>query len=106
LGAKSSAACPQRLRVWLYSSGQACTSGSRLLVPAGRVAEAGQLIVEKVGAFSPRLPDDPAARVGPMVTQAHYDGCSPTSGTIRADNTGGGVPRSLVERPATDQKLW
>ncbi|NMO51832.1 aldehyde dehydrogenase family protein [Actinoplanes sp. TBRC 11911] len=61
------------LRVWLYNSGQACTSGTRLLVPAHRLAEVKELILAKIGAFKVGLPHDPSSRVGPMVTRAHYE---------------------------------
>ncbi|MFD8970732.1 aldehyde dehydrogenase family protein [Streptomyces sp. NPDC059568] len=61
------------LLVWLFNSGQACTSGARLLVPESRVEEVKSLILAKIGEFKVGPPHDPETMVGPMVTQAHFD---------------------------------
>jgi aldehyde dehydrogenase (NAD+) len=61
------------LQVWLINSGQSCTSGARLLVPAHRLEDVKALILDQIGSFKVGLPHDPASRVGPMVTRAHYD---------------------------------
>ena len=66
-------AVPFALRVWLYNSGQACTSGTRLLVPRHRVEEVKAAVLDQIGRFPAGLPHDPQSRVGPMVTRAHYD---------------------------------
>jgi aldehyde dehydrogenase (NAD+) len=61
------------LMAWLFNSGQACTSGARLLVPESRVEEVKVLILDKIGSFKVGPPHDPESMVGPMVTQAHFD---------------------------------
>jgi aldehyde dehydrogenase (NAD+) len=59
--------------VWLFNSGQACTSGARLLVPESRIDEVKALILDKIGSFKVGPSHDPESMVGPMVTQAHFD---------------------------------
>jgi aldehyde dehydrogenase (NAD+) len=66
-------AVPLALTAWLFNSGQACTSGARLLVPVGRIEEVKALILDKIGSYRAGPPEDPASVVGPMITQAHFD---------------------------------
>ncbi|MFC1414139.1 aldehyde dehydrogenase family protein [Streptacidiphilus sp. N1-12] len=61
------------LMVRLFNSGQARTSGARLLVPECRIEEVKALILDKIGSFKVGSPYDRDTPVGPMVTQARFD---------------------------------
>ncbi|HEY4240369.1 MAG TPA: aldehyde dehydrogenase family protein [Kofleriaceae bacterium] len=60
-------AIPLALQVAYMNSGQACIAGTRLLVPATRMAEARERLIEAVARV--RVPDD----VGPMVNAKQYE---------------------------------
>jgi len=67
------AAIPFALNAGFMNSGQACIAGSRILVPASRLAEFEAAISEAVAAFPSGDPRDPATAIGPMVSQRQWD---------------------------------
>ena len=54
------------------NSGQACIAGTRILVPASRLAECEAAIVEQVRATPSGDPRDPATAIGPMVSARQW----------------------------------
>ncbi len=66
-------AVPLAVAAGFQNSGQACIAGTRILVPADRLAEAAALAkaaVERVKVGDPR---DPATAIGPMVSQKQWE---------------------------------
>uniref|UniRef100_UPI0003805216 aldehyde dehydrogenase family protein n=1 Tax=Pseudomonas tolaasii TaxID=29442 RepID=UPI0003805216 len=61
-------AIPMALHAGFMNSGQACIAGSRLLVPAGRLAEVEALIVQEINHIRAGNPTHPDTSVGPMVS--------------------------------------
>ncbi|MBW4796046.1 aldehyde dehydrogenase family protein [Pseudomonas tolaasii] len=61
-------AIPMALQAGFMNSGQACIAGSRLLVPAGRLAEVEALIVQEINHIRAGNPTHPDTSVGPMVS--------------------------------------
>ena len=61
------------LRSAFQNSGQICLCGSRLLVERGYYDEFRDALVARARALPLGDPLDPATRVGPMVSQAHFD---------------------------------
>ena len=57
----------------VMNSGQACIAGTRLLVPASRVAEAHELAVRAFDDLVVGPTSDPRVNVGPMVTRKQYE---------------------------------
>ncbi|WP_371766300.1 aldehyde dehydrogenase family protein [Massilia sp.] len=57
----------------VMNSGQACIAGTRLLVPASRVAEAHALAVRAFEDLVVGPTSDPRVNVGPMVTRKQYE---------------------------------
>jgi aldehyde dehydrogenase (NAD+) len=68
-----SAAIPFALNAGFMNSGQACIAGSRILVPASRLAEFEAAMAEAVGAFPSGDPRDPATAIGPMVSARQWE---------------------------------
>ncbi|HCT07848.1 MAG TPA: aldehyde dehydrogenase family protein [Pseudomonas sp.] len=61
-------AVPMAIQAGFMNSGQACIAGTRILVPAHRLAEVEALMVEEVAKVQAGDPNDPATSVGPMVS--------------------------------------
>lgn len=66
-------AIPFALAAGYNNSGQACIAGSRILVPASRLAEFEAAIAEGLSAYPSGNPRDPATAIGPMVSQRQWD---------------------------------
>jgi aminomuconate-semialdehyde/2-hydroxymuconate-6-semialdehyde dehydrogenase len=60
------------VRASFQNSGQICLCGSRILVERSYYDEFRDAFVERVAALAVGDPRDPATRLGPMVSQAHY----------------------------------
>ncbi|MGY2364858.1 aldehyde dehydrogenase family protein [Pseudomonas azotoformans] len=61
-------AIPMALQAGFMNSGQACIAGTRILVPAHRLAEVERLIIKEVANIRAGHPQDPNTSVGPMVS--------------------------------------
>ncbi|MGY0504443.1 aldehyde dehydrogenase [Luteimonas sp. e5] len=61
------------LRSAFQNSGQICLCGSRMLIERRIYAEVRDALVEATQALPVGDPMDPATRVGPLVSQAHFD---------------------------------
>ncbi|MGU3309153.1 aldehyde dehydrogenase family protein [Pseudomonas sp. M5A4_2d] len=61
-------AIPMALQAGFMNSGQACIAGTRMLVPAHRLAEVEALIVEEMVAIRAGDPNDSDTSIGPMVS--------------------------------------
>ena len=61
------------LRAAFQNAGQICLCGSRLLVPASRLADWRQALADEARRWVAGPPDDPACRLGPLASQAHFD---------------------------------
>ncbi|WP_448652140.1 aldehyde dehydrogenase family protein [Pseudomonas fluorescens] len=61
-------AVPMALQAGFMNSGQACIAGTRILVPAQRLAEVEALVVEEIAHIRAGAPNDPATSIGPMVS--------------------------------------
>ena len=61
-------AIPMALQAGFMNSGQACIAGTRILVPAHRLAEVERLIIKEVSNIRAGDPQDPNTSVGPMVS--------------------------------------
>jgi aldehyde dehydrogenase (NAD+) len=61
-------AIPMALQAGFMNSGQACIAGTRMLVPAQRLAEVEALVTEQVAGIRAGNPNDPATSIGPMVS--------------------------------------
>jgi acyl-CoA reductase-like NAD-dependent aldehyde dehydrogenase len=53
----------------LMNSGQACVGQTRILAPRSRYEEVVEKVSTAVGYMQPGLPDDPAATVGPLISE-------------------------------------
>lgn len=78
------------------SGGQSCIAGSRSFVEAPIYDRFVQAMVEKAKDYRPGLPNDPAARIGPMASFAHRDAVAAAVDRARAEGAnvlcGGAVP--------------
>src|SRR3546814_3886719 len=61
------------VRSAFQNSGQICLCGSRILVERGIYNEFRDALVERALALRVGDPMDPDARMGPLVSQAHFD---------------------------------
>ena len=66
-------AIPQVLASGFMNSGQACIAGTRILAPESRLDEIHARLLEAIAAFQSGDPNDPASRIGPMVSQRQWD---------------------------------
>jgi aldehyde dehydrogenase (NAD+) len=66
-------AIPSALVMAFLNSGQACTAGTRLLVPKGKLDQVKRAIIDAMAAFPVGDPADPKTAVGPMVSQKQYE---------------------------------
>ncbi|MFA6113129.1 MAG: aldehyde dehydrogenase family protein [Sphingomonas sp.] len=66
-------AIPFALMAGFANSGQACIAGTRILVPASRLAEFETAIEAAVAGIKSGDPRDPATAIGPMVSQRQWD---------------------------------
>jgi aldehyde dehydrogenase (NAD+) len=66
-------AIPFALAAGFNNSGQACIAGTRILVPASRLAEFETAIKAAVAGIKSGDPRDPATVIGPMVSQRQWD---------------------------------
>lgn len=57
----------------LMNSGQACVAQTRILAPRGRYDEILEALTASVDLFPLGLPDDPAAQLGPLISQAQRE---------------------------------
>lgn len=73
------AAIPFALNAGFMNSGQACIAGSRILVPASRLAEFEAAISEAIAAFPRVIHAIPPRRSARWSASASGIGCSPTS---------------------------
>ena len=55
------------------NSGQTCSAHTRMLVPAGRYAEAAAIAVEEAAKWTPGDPMAETSRLGPLVSKPQYD---------------------------------
>ncbi|MCJ1415304.1 hypothetical protein MMC32_001636 [Xylographa parallela] len=55
------------------STGQVCTNGTRVFVPAARVAAFEARLLAKMHRIRVGAPLDPRTNMGPLVSKAHYD---------------------------------
>lgn len=83
----------------LMNSGQACVGQTRILAPRSRYDEVVEKLAGAVGAMQAGLPDDPAAMIGPVISEKQRDR---VEGYIRKGVeegarivTGGGRPEGL-----------
>lgn len=65
-------AIPIALANGFMNSGQACIAGTRILAPRARLAEIADRLRAGVAAFKVGGPDDPTARIGPMVSERQW----------------------------------
>ena len=65
-------AVPLAVQAGFMNSGQACIAGTRILVPASRLAEFETAIVQQVYATPSGDPRDPATAIGPMVSAKQW----------------------------------
>ena len=64
---------PQLVAAGFINSGQACIAGTRILVPAGRLAEYEKAIAAEVARTKSGDPADPDTVIGPMVSQRQWE---------------------------------
>ncbi|UXA13840.1 aldehyde dehydrogenase [Mycobacterium sp. SMC-8] len=57
----------------LMNSGQACVGQTRILAPRSRYDEVVEKLSAAVAAMAPGLPDDPAAMIGPLISEKQRD---------------------------------
>jgi aldehyde dehydrogenase (NAD+) len=67
------AAIPFALGAGFMNSGQACVAGTRILVPAHRLAEFEAAIAAAVGSIQSGDPRDPRTTIGPMVSERQWE---------------------------------
>ena len=89
------------VRSALQNSGQICLCGSRLLVERSIYNDFRDSFVERVRALHVGDPADPATRIGPMVSQAHFD---KVVGAIRRAREEGG--RVLCGGESLERPGW
>src|SRR5690606_31936590 len=89
------------VRSAFQNSGQICLCGSRILVERGIYGEFRDALVERALALRVGDPMDPDARMGPLVSQAHFDKVVAAIG--RARDEGG---RVLCGGNALDRPGW
>ncbi|MEL1264595.1 aldehyde dehydrogenase [Pseudoxanthomonas putridarboris] len=89
------------LRSAFQNAGQICLCGSRLLVQQAIYDEFRDALVARASALQPGDLDDPATRLGPMVSQAHFD---KVMGCIERARMEGG--RLLLGGHALDRPGW
>lgn len=89
------------VRSAFQNSGQICLCGSRLLVERSIFAEFRDALVERALALRVGDPMDPDARMGPLVSQAHFD--KVVRALQRARDEGG---RILCGGHALDRPGW
>ncbi|GAA4798845.1 aldehyde dehydrogenase [Lysobacter hankyongensis] len=89
------------VRSAFQNSGQICLCGSRLLVERSIFAEFRDTLVERALALRVGDPMDPDARMGPLVSQAHFD--KVVGALQRARDEGG---RILCGGRALDRPGW
>lgn len=65
-------AVPLALAAGFMNSGQACIAGTRILVPAGRLAEFEQAIVQGMAEYISGDPRDARTTIGPMVSRKQW----------------------------------
>ena len=66
-------AIPMAIQAGFMNSGQACIAGTRILVPASRMAEAEVIAKAVVEATMVGDPRQPSTDIGPMVSQKQWD---------------------------------
>ncbi|HEY9541626.1 MAG TPA: aldehyde dehydrogenase, partial [Luteimonas sp.] len=89
------------VRSAFQNSGQICLCGSRILVERGIYNEFRDALVERALALRVGDPMDPDARMGPLVSQAHFDKVA--AAIARAREEGGHV---LCGGNALDRPGW
>ncbi|MFF0608842.1 aldehyde dehydrogenase [Nocardia tengchongensis] len=67
------ATMPQLAFAGLMNSGQACVAQTRILAPRSRYDEILEALTAAVELFPVGLPDDPAAQLGPLISQAQRE---------------------------------
>jgi aldehyde dehydrogenase (NAD+) len=66
-------AVPMAIAAGFMNSGQACIAGTRILVPEDKLDEVNRLAIAAVAAFKAGDPNDPATKIGPMVSQKQWE---------------------------------
>jgi aldehyde dehydrogenase (NAD+) len=66
-------AIPMALNGGLQNNGQACTAGTRILVPRARLSEVNEIAVSAMGNLRVGYPSDPATTLGPLASAAQYE---------------------------------
>src|SRR5690606_16094477 len=89
------------VRSVFQNSGQICLCGSRILVERGIYHEFRDVLVERALALRIGDPMDPDARMGPLVSQAHFD--KVVAAIARGREEGG---RVLCGGGALDRPGW
>ena len=114
------AAVPLAIQAGFMNNGQACIAGTRILVPAGRLAEVEALARAAVAAVKVGSPRHPETALGPLVSQRQWDRVQRyirigidegarliTGGEGRPDGLGGGwfVRPTLFSRVRNDMTI-
>jgi aldehyde dehydrogenase (NAD+) len=83
----------------LMNSGQACVAQTRILAPRSRYDEVVEKLGAAVAAMPVGLPDDPAAMIGPLITEKQRERVEGYIAKGKAEGarlvTGGGRPEGL-----------
>ncbi|MBR7194671.1 aldehyde dehydrogenase [Gordonia sp. SCSIO 19800] len=91
---------------FLLHAGQACESGTRLLVPSARKDEIVERLTARIATLKQGDPTDPTTDVGPLMSQAQKDRVLNYIDSGRAEGgtvvAGGGVP----EGPEFEKGYW
>lgn len=99
------------------NAGQACLAGSRLIVEAGIADEVLSALVARARALTPGGPEEPGARIGPLITAAHrarvlgfLDRAGAEGGRVlcggAVERAGHFVAPALVEIATPRAELW
>jgi aminomuconate-semialdehyde/2-hydroxymuconate-6-semialdehyde dehydrogenase len=91
------------VRASFLNSGQICLCGSRILIERSYYDEFRDAFVQRVRALAVGDPRDPATRLGPLVSKAHYDKVCEYLALARAEGgrvLTGGEPLQLPGRCA------
>ncbi|QBJ96062.1 aldehyde dehydrogenase [Rhodococcus sp. ABRD24] len=90
---------PMLVMSGLMNTGQACVGQTRILAPRSRYDEILEAMVQSAGFMPVGMPDDPAAQLGPIITEKQRDKVLGYIEKGKAEGArvvlGGGVPAGL-----------
>ena len=86
----------------LMNSGQACVGQTRILAPRSRYDEVVEKLAAAVAAMQVGLPDDPAAMIGPLISEKQRER---VEGYIKKGRRGGCAHRHR-RRPSRGTRQW